>query len=583
MATRRVKTLFGALLLVGIISLFLVSPTPQIEKIKAKSSSYANQLPDITTFHLGGYNPFGPAVHKPAEQKNSTSRGSSWHSDWRWLHPFSSAVTLDENRAVLPPLRRRPNVYTYYDPTTQRKSKAESEADRQLLIAWRRAWFAKGFRPVVLGPSEARNNPLFESFQSRKLRLGPDVTEDFRKWMAWGSMETGIFVDWLAYPMAPYDDKFMSYLRKFSGEVEKSQIIKWQKKSTPALFAGERSYVNQIIKAAVDNVKISDAKSITELFPDGALKNYKSKAIAFYDAETITSSYAEVAKKIAENPADGKQALKDLINAHLQIIFQNTFTSGINVLQPFSKNASVLSTQSIRLAHLLAECPPSPIPKSCPPNQHFCTPCSDKLHMKTTAIEEYTKDDNAYTIGAVPHPYTLTGLLQHSMDFSVAYLRRNTTRDNWLTKVSESLLKQGVTELTRIVAFKDIIAGDTGFYRNLFMTLESFPDKAGEHNLPEETLRHLDWHFGFVVPRRISGESDADATKAKKPEKESQAHWLEQFALAKDARQIIRIGLEEEKKSSDHNNLKAKLDLKAATEAWSIGDTEIWKFARAYL
>ncbi|KAI5284545.1 hypothetical protein KEM54_001247, partial [Ascosphaera aggregata] len=523
-------------------------------------------------------------VHKPAEQKNSTSRGSRWHSDWRWLHPFSSAVTLDENRAVLPPLRTRPNVYTYYDPAAQKTTKAESEADRQLLIVWRRAWFSKGFRPVVLGPLEARNNPLFESFQSRKLKIDPGVTEDLRRWMAWGSMDTGIFVDWLAYPMAPYDDKFMSYLRKFTGEVEKSRIIMWQKGSTPALLAGERSHVNQVIKAAIDNVKLTDAKSIIDLLPDGTLNNYKSNAIALYDAKTIKPLYPGVAKKILAKPVEGKQALKFLINSHLQTVFQNTFGSGLNVIQPFPRNASILSIQSMRLANLLAECADSPIPKSCPPNQRSCTPCSPSSRMTIEQKEHYVSDKNAYTLGAVPHPYALTGLLKHDLDFSVAYLRRNTTRDNWVTKVSKDLVEHGgVTDLTRLVAFKDIIAGDDSFYRNLFFTLESFPNVVGNHNLPEETLQQLEWHFGFIIPRRLANERDVDVSKALKPAGESQGHWDEQFAIAGRAREVVRAGFNgDELSGKEKEEMKPQLEIKASTEAWNIGDTEIWKFARAY-
>ena len=86
------------------------------------------------------FNPFAPAAHKPPIQANSSSGNAKWYSDWRWKNPFSGSVTLDEDRAVLPPLRRRPPVYTYYEATKQAKEDKEvRHAEERLLLQWRRS------------------------------------------------------------------------------------------------------------------------------------------------------------------------------------------------------------------------------------------------------------------------------------------------------------------------------------------------------------------------------------------------------------------------------------------------------------
>ncbi|KAI5301360.1 hypothetical protein KEM55_002267 [Ascosphaera atra] len=579
----RTTALLGALILLAIISLIFSSSSLKLDEIKSKSSSYTSKLPDITSFHLGGYNPFGPAVHKPAEQQNSTAHGSKWHSDWRWLHPFSSAVTLDENRSVLPPLRTRPNVYTYYDAAAAHKSKAESEADRQLLLSWRRAWFSQGFRPVVLGPAEARNNPIFESFQARKLKLAPELEQEILRWLAWGSMETGIMVDRMAYPMGAYSDKFLTTLRAFKGEVEKDQIISWQHAGRTALLAGERSFINDVIKKTVDNPEIINAKGIAEVQPRNVIVSRKSKAIALYDDDTVKGKYPPIAEKLGESAAEGKEELKDLINAHLQTTFLNTYGSGINVLRPFPGNASVLATPSLRLASLLVECARSPMPKSCPPNRQSCKPCDRTTPKQVKEIERYQADANSYTLSVVPHPYTLAGLFKQSMDFTISYLRRNTTRDNWVNEVTEDLIKKEVNDLTRVVALKNIVAGDETFYRNLFFTVESFPAQKGKHNLPNPVLQQLDWQLGFIIPRRIEGESDADAEKAFKPEDEDQAHWDKQYELVAHARRVIVADMEKDKNHKEAKELQSSIDVKTSTEAWNMADTEVWKFVKAYM
>ncbi|KAK5676182.1 hypothetical protein LTS12_029516, partial [Elasticomyces elasticus] len=128
--------IFVALLLV----IFSSSPTttttsdPETGE-EVEVTGPAKYIPKLSEFHLPS---FRPAAHKPPEQKNSTSGESKWYSDWEWINPFSSSITLDENRSVLPPLADRTFIYAYYD-TRKYNDPKEENADAQLLLTWRRA------------------------------------------------------------------------------------------------------------------------------------------------------------------------------------------------------------------------------------------------------------------------------------------------------------------------------------------------------------------------------------------------------------------------------------------------------------
>ena len=104
------------------------------------------------------------------------------------MSPFSSSVTLDENRSLLPPVEKRPPIYTYYDHTLKKDDEIKA-AETQILITWRRAWWAHGFRPMILGPAEATKNPLYEEVQQKGLEAA--IKDELLRWLAWESMGYG--------------------------------------------------------------------------------------------------------------------------------------------------------------------------------------------------------------------------------------------------------------------------------------------------------------------------------------------------------------------------------------------------------
>ncbi|KAL1959531.1 hypothetical protein VTO42DRAFT_1976 [Malbranchea cinnamomea] len=563
--------LFSVVVFFAILLIILsTTPTPEAVTRQSKSgTTYKDyvpkpklpkpKLPSLDSFRFTFY---PPAVHAPEVQKNSTDGKSKWYSDWKWLNPFSSSVTLEEDRSVLPPLRERPPIYTFYD-SLEKKDKDVAEADRKLLRAWRRAWYAQGFRPVVLGPLEAQNNRLYEAFQRQGIKK--ELEDEITAWMAWGTMQTGVLADWQAFPMGPYDDPLLVYLRRGGLPTHITRL----KDLNSALFSGVQDKVNEAIRLALNNRRLKEAKSIIELIPKDMFNVETSSSIAYYDPVSLSSLYPTIAENMEKSRASGRLALVDLINSHLHNTFQNIFRGGIAVLKPFPEHTTALVAPGSRLAALLAECTTSSVPKSCPPNIPRCKPCTAGPSMKITYPDSYKNQSRTFTIGTVPHPYTFVSLQKGDDNVTVPYIRRETGRDRWLVETTKHVLGKERGAPSRIVAFKDIVAGDFGVSRSLWFTVENLPAKSEEQSLPPSMLDDLDWYFGFIIPRKTKEELSAKENPSKK-EKQPNEKLENEFTLINKARKLVNS---RDKKGSS---------IRDVAEAWNLADTEIWRFVRAY-
>ncbi|GFF23241.1 hypothetical protein IFM58399_00221 [Aspergillus lentulus] len=530
------------------------------------------KLPSLSDYHLPF---FRPASHKPPEQKNSTSGESKWFSNFAWINPFSSSITLDENRSVLPPLRERPYIYTYYEPSHGDNKDAEN-ADAQLLLAWRRAWFAQGFRPVVLSRGEAMDNKLSEMVQT--LKINKDLEYDLFRWLAWGHMGTGLLADWRCFPMARYDDPLLSYFRR---GVDPAQITRFDHIGS-ALFAGEKTRINDVLKNVVQNALKSvdeKARSMLDIIPGEVFKVEQPSALAFYTSATITTHYPTLAEKIVSSPTAGRLALVELVNSHLHNTFQNSFQAGIAVLKPFPEHTTALVEPALRLAKALGQCPSSPIPESCPPNLQKCHPCNPERPMHISQPATYKNSSHVFTIGTLPHPYTLISLQQGSEEVTTRYIRRETERDPWLTEVTKDRLSSELGGAARAVVLKQAVADDSAIGTSLWMTVESLPANNGQV-LPSELLDEFEWQFGFKIPRSGPAETKKEGEKKESAQSTNKGSMQnanpskqgieKEYDLITKAREVL--------KSKETN----RIGIKDVAEAWNLADTEIWRFVRAY-
>ncbi len=555
---------------IGLCILFYSTPDTTRQATVTQLSNTAHEvaehigspgLPKLPTFP-SIQNPFGHSAHKaPPEQANSTVGETSWFNDWKWRNPFSSSVTLDENRAVLPPLKRRFPVYTFYDESAHKDPKVRA-AQESLLLLWRRAWWAQGFNPVVLGRPEAVNNPLYVSMQ--QMKLPPELESDFTKWLAWSTMGTGVFADWRALPMAPYGDDLLSSLRRGIYP----QLTSYESLQG-ALFCGEKMAIDAAIKDALQNKALKDPKSVVDVIPAEKFRvESDGNGVAVYDHVRLATDYKTVADAMSTSESEGLTMLAQLINSHLHLTWQNTFSGGIAILKPLPDHMSKLVEPAIDIARNLSQCSMSPMPSSCPPNRPKCRPC-DPLHPpRLTMLPTFRNDSNMFTIGTVPHPYTTTSLHYQRKTLDVPFVRRNTTRDLWLYAVTKEFLGSDIGEQARIVTFKDAVASDWGTSHSLWLTAE------------RESHRDLNWSFGFAIPRDASTADNLEPTAApsevRPPPPEPIGPTPNEAELKEEGEMLVKA--REAIKSKE----KKMVAIRDVVESWNLADTEAWRFARAF-
>ena len=546
----------------------------------------AHQVVDRLPKLPNSLNPFGQPAHSPPpEQANSTSGDAKWFSDWKWQNPFSSSITLDEERSVLPPEKNRPPIYTYFDLSGHRKDEKSVKAERELLQIWRRAWWAKGFKPLVLGQAEARNNPLYRTLMGKELEK--EMEFELQRWLAWSTMGSGILCNWLTLPMGGYDDALVTFLRR--GEYP--ALTRYEGLEN-GLFVGPREEIDKAIKGALANEDIKKIKSFITAVPDKTFKVDKhSEGIAFYSTANIKAKYALLRDKFdAGATSEALSFLPQLINSHLHQTWQALYPSGIAVLKPIPQHTTSIIEPAIDIARNLSTCPSSPIPASCPPNKKTCRTCVASQEQAITTPPVFRNTSTLFTIATIPHPYTTQSLLHSRDDLNVKFVRRETNRDLWILAATKELLGTGLSSFARLTSFKDIVASDFSSSRTLWLTAETPFDVDDEKD-----MEALDWLFGFQLPRGETGalKSGKSETPVPGPERRppppkqefegtppSEKELKTEQLMLDKARTAIHRG------SSVTASLQSKQKVvkrnKGVVEAWNLADTEAWKFVRAY-
>ena len=445
---------------------------------------------------------------------------------------------------MLPPLKERPPVYTYFDNTGQKNEKIK-KAEYELLQIWRRAWWAQGFKPVVLGKGEAMNNPMYKRVQTLKLQA--DVEFEAMRWLAWDNMGTGILSNWLAIPMAHYDNKILSFLR----EREYPSLIQY-KDLENGMFVGPKEEIGKALKAVIDSSNLEHTETFMDAFPSGSV-DVKSEqdGIALYSSDTIKVEFVPVHTKLGseETRAEGLTMLAQLINSHLHVTWQDRFSLGIDVLKPIAQNTTAMIEPAINIATNLTLCALSPMPASCPPNRPKCIPCvsSQPMHIQTPPV--FRNKSTLFSIATVPHPYTLQSLIHTKDELNIRYIRRNTSRDTWTMAATKELLGTGISSFARLPGMKSAVASDSGIARSIWMTAER-PILASN---PKD-LEDLDWILGFQIGRQ-SLKSGKSVTPVPGPERRppppkqefdgpapSEEQLEKQKLLAEKSRDVIQRG-----------------------------------------
>ncbi|KAF4453217.1 hypothetical protein F53441_4090 [Fusarium austroafricanum] len=560
-------------------------------KIKSSVSGIGHSLKK----GVNELNPFRGPSHPPPTRAQDSYQGTSWWADWKWLSvPFSSSLTFDEDRALLPPLHERPFIYCYYDATVK-KSREEKDAESDLLLTWRRAWWAQGFRPTILGASEATGNPMYQELQ--RLEVQPELKADLMRWLAWQSMGTGLLVDHTLFPITHTEDPLLIFLRR--GEYP--AMTRW-KGLEGALVVGPKEEVTKTIRKVMDSPALKTAKSVVDASTKNDFKVDKAQtALVHYSPEIIKKQYSKIHDSLTNGRARGLGALNRLINAHLHAVWQSSFPDGIEVLKPFPEHTTEMTAPALRLANSLAFCPDNPIPSSCPPGISGCARCAaGTTSMKVTTPEQYQNTSGAFAIGTVPHPWTLATLTSLKERVDVSWIRKEAPRDPWLEIITKALLGSKISSNSRIVHFKQAVADEHAPTHALWLTAEA--------DVPPD----LEWYFGFRIPKGLgeaymaggnkpeekpkqeqtkvdkpakaerAAKSDAD-TRPERPQPRLDDAPKEKELTPQEKQSKEKALLEHAKKIVAFKKSTVDTRLRASLEAWNLADTEAWKFARAFL
>jgi len=573
LGTRHISLLLVTISLFAVFSLLFTLPSaipagPSLSNPKFSMPKSLKTPPWMT--HL---NPFKQPAHPPPRQRNDTDGESSWYSHYRWLTtPFSSSVTLDESRSLLPILPTRPPIYCYYDNTLGKDAR-DKDAESVLLLAWRKAWWAQGFEPIILSSAEGEINPLYDELQRHK-EIDPSLRVDLMRWLAWENMGGGLLSHWLLFPMAPYDDALLMSLRRGVNP----KLTRW-KELDDGLFAGPREEIAATIKLVLRSPHLSKAKSLLAAINLDKAENpfavdEPTKSLAFYSSRIIQAKYSMIHDEItlAGSRHTGLRNLLQLINSHLKMTWQSLYPTGIAVVKPLPHHTTHMISPAWNLAQNLARCADSPLPKSCPPNRLDCKPCDPGHTISTTTPRQMTNTTGLFTIGTVPHPYTSSTLHAMREQIDIRWVRRESARDAWIADLTKTICKKGVSSGPRLLRFKEAVASDTptGSHGASLWLL-------AERDIPDD----LDWHFGFSVPTG-GGSTPPNHDPADGPVPMPEELSQEPSLLAR-AQAIVGTGDPSLRRKPKTRATKEEIAVRNAVESWNLADTEAWRFARAFL
>lgn len=546
-----------AILLIGSLT-WTVPASPGLSAYEHKVSTsipHASDAPPEGLVH-----PF-LSPQPPPHQKNDEHDGSSWLADGRWLStPFSSSITLDE-RVLLPPLKTRQPIYCYYD-TNIKKTKDERDAENELLLTWRRAWWAQGFRPAILSAFEATSNPSYEQIQ--KMTASSELREDLMRWLAWDTVNGGILSEFTVLPTVPRQDPLLLFLQ----QGEYANLTKWTD-FDDAFLVGQKDDVRLAVQSILQKESIHEATSVTMALPnDTVAVDNANTPLAYYSPKAIETKYAKIIRKGSR--ADTLRNLNKLINYHLLVAWQNNFPDGIEVVKPHPEHATAMLTGALKLAKSLSSCPANPMPSTCPPNLPKCYPCVASP-MTVYTPSRFRNSPQIFTIGAVPHPWSFALVDNLRESINVTWILES-TRDTWLSAVTLAYLGSGVSSTRRVMRFKELVAGEVATSHSLWL--------PAENEVPSD----MDWYFGFTLPEKSmdDGKSRSPVPADRLPKDEEPDRVNGPVASAEDvareralldrAKSAIMLS----KSSTNGTTMRASL------EAWNMADTEAWRFTRAF-
>lgn len=192
--------------------------------------------------------------------------------------------------------------------------------------------------------------------------------------------------------------------------------------------------------------------------------------------------------------------------------------------------------------------------------------------MTVSTPSRFRNSPQIFTLGVVPHPWSFALVDRLRESINVTWILES-PRDPWLTAITQAYLGTGVTSSRRVMRFKELAAGEVATSDSLWL--------PAENEVPSD----LDWHFGFTLPEKSmddgKSQSPVPADRLPKPEDElpdrlngpvaSDEDVAHERALLDRAKSVVMLN----RLSTNGTKMRSSL------EAWSMADTEAWRFTRA--
>ncbi|KAK9458807.1 uncharacterized protein V1516DRAFT_121294 [Lipomyces oligophaga] len=504
-----------------------------------------------------------------------------------WETPFSFSVSAaDSDIAVLPPLEDRCPVYAYFDPDDAAHNELNATIERDIIERWRRAFWALGFKPVLLGIEDAKRNPRFQELAAVR-NLGAKARSDILKFLAWENSATGMMVDYRVFPMTTRPNhKMLMKLR--SCQFNEVSIYKDLGES---LLTGAHAAVTYFLDKAFET---GHRGNILGYLSEVVTVKNPIEHFVYYSPRVVSSKYAGLDPSL----------LPDLINSHLHSTWISRFSDGIAIINPFESSSRIMTYPALATAYTLATCPPVEFEQYCPPGRQTCYQCSKSLNSDYIKMSPTIPNTgNFFSLVTIAHPLTQLGLVfSTSTQITANLVRRKTLRDVFVKAISSDIIDEAIGSADRLLELKQIAARNYDVLDNIYLTV--FED---QFELSADCLldSYLEWALGFTFDHE-SGQHLNKITNANPTSILSQVKYedlqysLEQCLPSSEIqvfredsarigvlRQGVHIPLQpasevvdgaREKIGSSSPDIKR---LRKAIEGWNMADSELWRFVRA--
>ncbi|KAJ8096862.1 hypothetical protein POJ06DRAFT_45417 [Lipomyces tetrasporus] len=529
------------------------------------------------------------APKPPSKSSLAPAVTNSYIPSLAWQTPFSFSVSsADSDVVVLPQLEDRCPVYTFYDRDMAAAAGRNTTVEERLTAVWRQAFWALGFRPTVLDLSHAQRSPLYKSVDG--LNLDGESKIDAMRYLAWSSSPTGVLTTNRVVPMTTWPTEntwtfwrscqfgpLTTYKDIGSGFIIGSQ---------PAL----NDYVTKTFASATRAKIVSAASNLFHVEP-------KTDFLAQYSPDFVAKNY----KNLPEDK------LPDLINAHLHSNFLSRFSDGgISILDPFPESAHAIALPSLATATALATCPPVEFEAYCPSNIPNCYKCSVSMRKDFIKTVQVIPDSpSTFAMITIPHPMMSLALSYSTSGIAADFVRRKSSRDMFVRKVTSEIIKQGAGAPARALQLKRMAAASSELLDARYVSVFESQFALKDCLVSEYFRWAVGFNFGPSVEHIWAEESNKQESIWRRSTSDAisfdaLAHEIgmclpahEYIELQKEAERIVDpiaggssrpMSVSTTITAVHDRLLNTDLDRKlerSMIEAWNMADAEVWRFVKA--